>query len=164
MQADGYFVVFDISQTFYTGWVFGFFPLIITAAGLAGALWFNTAWKRWIGFASLGVAGALTAAILWSQWSLNDRLQSAFRDGRFSVVEGPVRNFVRDYATGKSPQTFEVQGHYFEVWGPTRITPAFRETVGAGGPDLRGRCVRIAFTDQEEILWLGMRQCPAESD
>jgi hypothetical protein len=163
MNVADYAVIFDISETPFTDWTLGLWGLGLTAGGVAGVFWFDELWKR-LGTGFVAVAGlALTAVLLWSMWSQHARLQANYRDGQISVAEGRVRNFVRDYSTGKSPQSFEVRGRTFELWH-VRPSAAFHRTVGGGGPNLAGRCVRILYTDRNEIVWLGERECGPGDD
>jgi hypothetical protein len=159
MDANGYAVIFNISREVYTDWALALVILLPAAAGVAGATFgFYEVWKRALSACFAVIALAFFAVFLWFEWSNYQRLQSDYREGRYEVVDGPVRFFQRDYANGDSPQTFEVQSRTFELWH-SRGSPAFHRTVGAGGPDLRGQCVRIAYSDRNEILWLGLRAC-----
>jgi hypothetical protein len=153
-----YVVLFDISRDAYTEWTVGLFGLGIVASGVLAAFWFDESWKKvaglWVALAGL----LLTGLIIGLGWNDYFRLRDAYRNGRFAVAEGRVEQFQRDDGAGDSPQTFVVSGHSFEVW-MSRGSPAFHKTVSAGGPDLRGKCVRMLYTDRNEIIWLGIRAC-----
>jgi hypothetical protein len=160
MTGSDYLVLFDISRTPYWGWCFGLLGLGMSAGGLGFFFLGETKAKRAAG-AYLVVAGML-GAIVFSGQALYDylSLRRSYATGRYLAVEGVVQDFQRDYSTGKSPQTFTVGDRHFEIWAAT-WAPDFHHTVGFGGPNLSGRCVRILFIERLEryrIIWLGERR------
>ncbi|MEQ1707397.1 MAG: hypothetical protein ABL864_03595 [Terricaulis sp.] len=68
-----------------------------------------------------------------------------------------VTKFHPDPADRRRPQYFEVGGYRFSQLGAAP-TPALHRTLHSGGPDLTGQCVKIAFNERNEILWLGIRR------
>lgn len=89
------------------------------------------------------------------------RMRADLVSGRASAVEGIVRDFRADSPIGNGVQTFSIAGQHFNV-SSNRTTPAFRRTVGKGGPDLTGKCVRAVFVrdgvSDAQIVWLGIRR------
>jgi hypothetical protein len=162
MGAADYAVIFDVSVEPFTDWLVSLWGLGLVVSGVAGAAWLDHPWKR-AGAAFVAFAGlAMTSVLVLAMWSQHSRLQSDYREGRFSIVEGRVRNFVRDYKDGDSAQLFEVRGRTFELWH-ARPSAAFHRTIGGSGLNLAGRCVRILYTDRNEIIWLGVKACEPDA-
>lgn len=68
----------------------------------------------------------------------------AMREGRVSVVEGPVENFVPMSNANKETESFTVRGVPF-WYSPSWITPGFRKGSTHGGPIRAGLLVRITY-------------------
>jgi hypothetical protein len=69
-------------------------------------------------------------------------LQNALQQGKITVVEGKVENFIPMPSTGHSMESFTVAGHKFEC-SDYRITAGFIKTSSHGGPIRAGIYVRI---------------------
>lgn len=88
-------------------------------------------------------------------------MRSAVQSGRAIAVEGMVHEFRPDAGNGNGTESFTLADQHFVISSNVE-TPAFNRTVGTGGPDLTGKCVRILFLRQgsnlREIVWLGIRR------
>ena len=124
------------------------FPLMGVAIGVgAVALGERTSTRMAGGFVII-FASVLTVLAQLGLWQQYQRLQRDFRDGQFSDVEGRVENFQSDSKT----ESFSIGGLQFYILKPT-ITAAY-----SGGADLNHQCVRIFYTDRQEIVWLAARK------
>lgn len=99
----------------------------------------GTAFK-WV-FLLFGLAFAIgTSALFYTQ---KQSVSADLRDGRFAVVEGPVRNFVAETAQSKR-ESFDVGDRHF-WYSAGLITPGFRGAYWDGGPMRDGLYVRISY-------------------
>jgi hypothetical protein len=89
---------------------------------------------------SLLVAMALPSTLLEYQ-----RATSDLREGRYSVVEGPVTDFVPMPYEGHSQESFTVNGHRFS-YSDYSMTAGFRNAASHGGPIREGLYVRISYS------------------
>jgi hypothetical protein len=89
---------------------------------------------------SLLVAMALPGTLLEYQ-----RATSDLREGRYSVVEGPVTDFVPMPYEGHAQESFTVNGHRFS-YSDYIMTAGFRKTASHGGPIREGLYVRISYS------------------
>lgn len=146
--------IFDISQTSFSDWspsVFGVIFLVIGVVVLANSSKATTRMFAGVGLAfAMAVAGVGQLSLL----SEFDRLQTQYSRGDYETVEGFVAAFEPASGAGNVPERFEVNGVRFELHAPLR-TAAYHQTSRSGGPNLSRRCVRIAYTAQRQILWLG---------
>jgi hypothetical protein len=162
-SANDYVVLFDLAaRRFWPHWMYlvvGFLGVLL--AGRA-ALKKNAPSRVFAAIVALGfVIGATTGIAM--QWNGFTRLRSAVARGDYVVVEGLVSNFRPDSWDGDIPERFTVEGHEFRFrrW---EISSSFNRTVGAGGPDLTGQCVRVVFVQESgqrpanRIVWLGIRR------
>jgi hypothetical protein len=72
------------------------------------------------------------------------RATSDFLEGRYSIVEGPVTDFVPMPYQGHALESFTVSGHRFSH--SDVVTAGFRNTASNGGPIREGLYVRITYT------------------
>ena len=70
------------------------------------------------------------------------RVTADLREGRYSIVEGPVEDFV---PTGHSMESFTVGGHRFS-YSDYLGTSGFHNTASHGGPIRQGLYVRISYS------------------
>lgn len=157
MDSNGYDVVFDIARQPFSGWFVGVFGSIFVLIGVGLTLGGENLRTKVFGALFILISAVVSVAAVWSLWAEYDRYQSVYRNGQYFVVEGRVRDFVEAPVGDHGPQTFVVSGHRFEIW-QAEHTSAFHETTRAGGPHLAGRCIRAAFTEENEIIWLGVRR------
>jgi hypothetical protein len=73
------------------------------------------------------------------------RAATDLRTGRYSVVEGPVANFVPMPYQGHAQESFTVNGHRFS-YSDYIMTAGFRNTASHGGPIREGLYVRISYS------------------
>ncbi len=73
------------------------------------------------------------------------RAASDLRAGRYSVVEGPVTEFVPMPYEGHARESFTVNGHRFS-YSDYVMTAGFRNTASRGGPIREGLYVRISYS------------------
>lgn len=163
MTPDNYVVVFNIAENPFTGWTEGIFGLVFVIIGLGMlALGEGKVVK------SAGIAMALFALLgsslaVRSLWKEYEQLQRSFREGDFNQVEGYVVDFETAPLGDHGPQRFAVAGHQFEIFQASS-TSAFHATTRAGGPAIAGGCARVLFTNDNKIIWLGLRRsCVAET-
>jgi hypothetical protein len=104
---------------------------------------------------------AITVVAQLGSWQEHQRLQRSLREGDFSIVEGYVEDFQPDPDDRLDTDVFSIGGHRFTVVAPVQ-TAAYRRTQNRGGADLNHRCVRIFYTDRNEIIWLGIRKSGCE--
>jgi hypothetical protein len=73
------------------------------------------------------------------------RATSDLREGRYSVVEGPVTDFVPMPYEGHALESFTVNGRRFS-YSDYSMTAAFRNTASHGGPIREGLNVRVTYS------------------
>ncbi len=161
-MAANYEVIFDISQQSFD-WLGVTFPFASLAAlGIGFATLSRGDRLRAMGAIIAAVSLVLLICSASLATYLLHRLKAEYSAGRFTVVEGVVDEFRPDAHSGQQTEVFSIEGHFFALrpsWGP-----GFNQTVSQGGPDLSGKCVRIAFIDPNEILWLGVRHAGCAHD
>lgn len=161
-----YEVIFDLAAQHYEpplmpvviGTVFAF-------ASVLSVLRAPTLLRRVLSMVLGAILASLCAYLVYVHYQEYTRLRTALLLGDVGVVSGPVRNFQADSAIGNGAQTFSVLGIEF-VLRSHQITAAFNDTVGSGGPNLIGRCVRVAFVREGDetlkIVWLGVLKTECE--
>jgi hypothetical protein len=77
--------------------------------------------------------------------SWNQRPTSDLREGQYSVVEGPVTDFVPMPYEGQSQENFAVNGHRFS-YSDYSMTAGLRNAASHGGPIREGLYVRISYS------------------
>lgn len=148
-------IVFDISQTSFSNWAPSLFGLVFVIIGIA--VFVNSTEARTRVLALVGMTFALSIAVVgqWGTLTEFNRLQSQYAHAHYETVQGIVVDFEPASGAGNSPERFAVDGVRFELHAPMS-TAAYHQTSRSGGPNLSGRCVRIAYTDEKQILWLGI--------
>jgi hypothetical protein len=148
--------IFDASEQGYTtGW-FAAYGLIFVAAGVllvwrpafvqpllpAGLRSGERPIFVWLFllFASLWTAGSFLVTYSRHQAAVSD-----LRAGRYSVVEGPVTDFVPMPFTGHALESFTVNGRRFS-YSDFVVTSGFHNTASHGGPIREGLYVRISYS------------------
>jgi len=66
------------------------------------------------------------------------------REGRYSIVEGPVTDFVPMPNEGHSYESFTVQGRRF-TYSDYEVTSGFHNSTSHGGPIRQGLYVRVTY-------------------
>ena len=130
------------------GWLWALFPLIFVVIGVAAFTTSQRTIIKAMGIWTVLFASALTIAAQLGGWQQYQRLQRDFREGRFSDVEDRVTDFQAD----RDSEVFYVGGHRFYIRKPM-ITAAYN-----GGSILNRQCVRILYTERDEIIWIGVRR------
>lgn len=161
MDPNNYEVAFNIAQEPYRGWLVAAIPLIIVAVGLGALFMGERTSTKAIGIFGILFASALTVVAQLGSWQEYQRLQRSFHEGHFSDVEGRIEDFQRNPDDPYDSDVFHLGDHRFEIVGP-RLTTAYHQNQNSGGMNLNHRCVRIFFTDRNEIIWLGIRKSGCE--
>lgn len=161
MDPSNYDVVFNLAQEPYRGWLGAAFPLIFAAIGLAAFIMGERTSTKVAGIFVLVFASALTVVAQLGSWQQYQRLQRSFDEGLFSDVEGRVEDFQPNPDDPYDSDVFHIGGHRFEIVGPM-MTAAYHQNQNSGGMNLNHRCVRIFYTERNEIIWLGIRKSGCE--
>ncbi len=161
MEPRNYEVIFNLAQEPYRGWLGAAFPLIFVAVGLGALFAGERTSTKVMGIFVVVFASALTVVAQSGSWQQYQRLQRSFHEGHFSDVEGRVEDFQRNPDDPYDSDVFHIGGHRFEIVGPT-MTAAYHKNQNSGGVNLNHRCVRIFYTDRNEIIWLGIRKSGCE--
>jgi hypothetical protein len=147
MTPDQYRVVFDLSQKGFQWW-FPAFGLIFAVIGGVMIWWGRR--KRWplsrtfVGYFMLGFACLWSALVFTTTFSEYLKSRSAYRQGRFSEVEGDVTNFRPMPYEGHQDECFSVQSETF-CYSDYGITAGFNNSASHGGPIREGLPVRVSF-------------------
>jgi hypothetical protein len=148
-----YDTVFDVLDAGYRQWTFPAFGLILVAIGAAWAASGRSRapeaagrLKRRGPYVFLVFACVWTGVAFLSTYTEYRRMCQALETGRFVTVEGPVTGFVPMPATGRSMESFEVDGHRYR-YSDFVVTAGFNNTQSHGGPIRDGLYVRIADVD-----------------
>lgn len=158
-----YDLVFDVAQAGYRSWPPVTIGIGFTVIGgwliknrrwvpVQGPRWFRSAFP----FVFFGVACCWTAAVVSSTYLKYRSLTRALQDGRVSVVEGPVDQFVPMAYTGHSLERFSVAGITF-AYSDFVVTGGFNNTSSHGGPIRLGRYIRVTYVG-EDIVRLEIRR------
>lgn len=132
---------------------------VLSAISLASLVSASGRWRLAPALAVFAVVAfaAMTISVHHRDYT---KMRSAVEGGNAAVVEGMVRDFRPDAATGNGFESFAVATQRFVI-RHHEITPAFRQTVGVGGPDLTNKCVRVRFVHDQgvvRIVWLGIKR------
>ena len=154
MQPDSlrYHLVYDAVQTGYTDWWFPAIGVGILAVGLVSPYFHRKkrALGPWFSHFVAGFAPCWVVGAFWSTYGDYRSMRNALRSGRFTVVEGRVRNFQPSDPGDHKNETWEVEsgGRVYEyAYVPSSLTPGFRKASVHGGPVREGLRVRIANVD-----------------
>src|SRR5664279_1807936 len=157
-MADEYTTIFEITNKGFTWW-FALVGLLPAIPGLA--LWVfrkghqesrRVRWGKYFlpGFAIIWLS--LATVPMWLEYT---RLQSAYRHGSFSIVQGQVEDFHPMPPQGHSAECFSVEHQRF-CYGDNIISAGFNNDSAHGGPIRAGIPVRIAYVGVD-ILKLEVR-------
>ena len=146
-------VVFDLLEAGYEDWWLPAFGLVFVGVGLAMVLFPRPVMElfhqtRRPGFYKffsrtfLGFGVFCTLAAFGMSYAGYHSLRSAYVDGQFAVVAGPVE----DYAAGGNEEGFRVAGQRF-AYSDYNLVPGFNTTRAFGGPIEAGGYVRIAHVN-----------------
>jgi hypothetical protein len=156
MIVENYDVVFNLAQESYDGWLTVAFGAIFVAIGLAMAALESRAATKGFGvvFALLATAWSIFAGL--GSWQHYERLQTDFREGRFSDIEG-IAGYRPNPRDPADSDILSIGPQAFEITGP-RGSAAYHRSLNYGGFDMSGRCVRLFYTERREIIWLALRK------
>jgi hypothetical protein len=143
----GYRTVFDISQKAFNWW----FPLAGVAFVLAGTvlIWLGKR-NRWPLRRRLPGYFMVVFSSFWSLTTFTDtyseyhELRTTYRNGQFSVVEGPVTNFQPMPYEGHRDECFSVMAQNF-CYSDYAISAGFNNSASHGGPIRDGLPVRVSY-------------------
>ncbi len=145
-----YKVVFDVVQVGFKDWSFSAFGLIFIVIGVGMLIyrWKNPAkdstfWTRISPYAFTAFAFFWTATSFWATYSGYRHLRDALLNGKYTVVEGTVTDFVPMPYTGHAMEKFNVNGYHYE-YSDFVVVAGFNNTQSHGGPIRQGLKVRIA--------------------
>jgi len=152
MNADGYEVIYDITNEHLNWW-----PVYLLAAltllGLI-SIPFSTQERRRGAIGSVGVFTifSIVAAGFFAMQTLHlQDIKQALHMGRLQDVEGVVHDYRKAAIGSHAPDSFYVGNHHFYTalgWG----------AIGYGGEeDISNRCVKAIYSQQNEIVWLAVR-------
>jgi hypothetical protein len=96
------------------------------------------------------------SVIVLAPWLEYRDARSALEQGRYTVVEGRVDNFVPMPWSGHAQETFSVAGSHF-AYSDYELSAGFNHTSSHGGPIRAGRWVRISHIGNT-ILKIDMLQ------
>jgi hypothetical protein len=147
--------VFDAAQQGWQVWWFPAFGLIFVAIG-ALLVFAPGLMQRLLPRGLQGRARRVFSwiyflfSLLWTGFAFSNVLleyetvKSVLNERRYSVVEGPVANFVPMPYTGHGQESFTVNGHRFS-YSDYIVTSGFNNTASHGGPIREGLYVRITY-------------------
>jgi hypothetical protein len=151
VSADGYRIVYDLTQTGFSDWWFPAFGLIFVAVGsvivyfrkdipIKGSAFMQRAFPVvFLGFAIFWTVITFSSTFLHYR-----QMVHAITDHRAQVVEGEVADFVPMPAAGHSMEHFCVQRVCFS-YSDFVISGGFNNTASHGGPIRAGLPVRITY-------------------
>jgi hypothetical protein len=139
--------VFDVAHEGYGAWWFPAIGLVLVLVG--GLLVLNPTlailvgiWGRqklfsrvFLGFSVLWTV--MTFGITYNEYRA---ATTALKEGRYSIAEGPVANFV----SGPKQESFTVGNRSFS-YSDDIVTTGFRHTASHGGPIHEGLYVRVMY-------------------
>jgi hypothetical protein len=141
-----YVTVFDASQK----WLDWTAPVIGCAIGAVAVVQyrkrqsppFDTRFARLLALAGMIWGFGIATVIPYLHWSQRSALVTALREGRTSIVEGPVYDFVPMPWSGHAHECFKVRATTF-CYSDFEVTPGFNNARSHGGPIQEGLLVRI---------------------
>jgi hypothetical protein len=141
-----YVTVFDASHK----WLDWTAPVIGCAIGNVAAIQyrkrqqppFDTRFARIFALAGMVWGFGIATVIPYIQWGERSALVTALREGRASIVEGPVHDFVPMPWSGHAQECFGVRSTTF-CYSDFIVTPGFNNARSHGGPIQEGLHVRI---------------------
>jgi len=148
-----YRLVYDVAQAGYTDWWFPAIGVAIFAFALASRYFRRKETRAlgpWFTHLFAGFAMCWVMGTFWATYGGYRSMRNALRSGRFTVVEGRVRNFHPSDPGDHTDETWEVESGgrmYRYAYAPSSLTPGFRKTSVHGGPVHEGLRVRVADVD-----------------
>jgi hypothetical protein len=94
----------------------------------------------------LALMEILTIYSAWGELSVDSACNSAFKSGRYSVVEGAVENFRPMPYEGHANEEFQVGSVRFS-YSDYEDRPGFNQSSSHGGPIREGLKVKISYSD-----------------
>ena len=157
VSADGYGVVYDLTQTGFSNWWFPAFGLIFVAVGsvlvyfrkdlpVKGPVFMQRAFP----FIFLGFSIFWTLLAFSGPFLSYRQIVHAIAEDRAKVVEGEVTDFVPMPAAGHSMEHFCVQQVCFS-YSDFVVGGGFNNTASHGGPIHAGLPVRVTYVDTEIV-------------
>lgn len=148
-----YIVVFDVTQAGFKDWHFSAFGLIFVVIGTGMLIyrWKNPAKDstfrtRFFPYVFTAFAVLWTATSFWATFSDYRHLRDALLNGKYTIVEGTVMDFVPMPYSGHAMEKFNVAGHHYE-YSDYNVVAGFNNTQSHGGTIRQGLRVRIADVD-----------------
>lgn len=148
-----YRVVFDVVQAGFKDWHFSAFGLIFVVIGTGMLIYRlknpakdSTFRTRIFPYAFTAFACLWTTTSFWVTFSDYRHLREALLNGKYTVVEGTVTDFVPMPYSGHAMEKFNVNGHHYE-YSDYNVVAGFNNTQSHGGPIRQGLKVRIADVD-----------------
>jgi hypothetical protein len=163
---DQYQIVFDLSQKSFQWW-FPAFGLIFAVIG-AVIIWLGrrNRWPRsrsFVGYFMVGFACLWSGLVFPPTFSEYLKLQSAYRHGQFSVVEGHVTNFRPMPYEGHTEECFSVGSETF-CYSDYVVTSGFNNSASHGGPIREGVPIRVSYIGNTIVrLEIGSDELPSAS-
>jgi hypothetical protein len=148
-----YRLVYDAVQAGYTDWWFPAIGVAILVVGLVGPHLRRKerrALGPWFAHLVAGFALCWVVGAFWTTYGGYRSMRNALRSGRFTVVEGRVRNFQPSDPGDHGDERWEVESGgrvYRYAYVRSSLTPGFRKTSVHGGPVHEGLRVRVADVD-----------------
>jgi hypothetical protein len=137
-----YLVVYDVaSRGFHLEWAW-FSPLLVTVAALVRFRFADSTAQRLVGAVVAVAAAAFTVFEVQGNYTAFRELRRALQDGDYTLVQGPVEDFVPGRLDGHQNERFRVGSHRFE-YSPYLGLTGFRQLRAAGGAVHEGVRVRI---------------------
>lgn len=140
-------IIFDISQKRPDGNI-PIAPVLFILISIVCALWELLTKRRFkylMGAGGLGLVGFIVGYGFYkdSTYGLVEA-ESALKNGRFSIVEGRVKDFVPMPFSGHAYEQFSVNGVHFS-YSDFEIHPCFNNTSSHGGPIREEKWVRLSY-------------------
>ncbi len=140
-------IIFDVSQK-HSDWNMLMAPVLFILISIVWAFWELLTKRRFkylMGAGIFGLVGFIVGYGFYkdSTYGLVEA-QSALKNGRFSVVEGRVKDFVPMPFNGHSYEQLTVNGIHFS-YSDFEIHPCFNNTSSHGGPIREDKWVRLSY-------------------
>jgi hypothetical protein len=140
-------IIFDISRK-HPDWKMLMVPVLFILISMIGALWELLTKRRFKYLMAAGILGLVGFVVGYgfykdSTYGLAEA-ESALKNGRFSVVEGRVNDFVPMPLNGHAYEQLTVHGVHFS-YSDFEIHPCFNNTSSHGGPIRKDMWVRLSY-------------------
>lgn len=160
MNVEDYDVVFNLAQEPFDGWATVAFGAIFVLIGVGLIILAPRVTTKMFGavFSLFAIAWCIVAGL--GTWQNYQRLQSDFREGRFSDIEG-VAEYSRNPRDPQDSDILRIGNQTFQITGPMG-SAAYHRSLNYGGFNMSGRCMRLFYTERREIIWLAIRNSGCE--